>query len=172
MIEQADKLNNQAILLASDGDFSSAIACYKRAITLDRGNYLLWYNLGVTYRDAGQLIDAKNALSTAYMIEPENIDVIETYGTLCIALKEYTTAQKVCIESLQQNPVNAHIWNLLGVVYFQIEAYDDSAECFEKAVYLDPFYSDALYNLSDTYGILKNTKGQAECENKIKEIGE
>ena len=41
---------------------------------------------------------------------------------------------------------------------------------FEVSV--DPFYSDALYNRSDTYGILKNTKGQAECENKIKEIGE
>ena len=68
MIERADTLNNQAILLASDGAYSEAIACFKRAIVIDKNNYLLWFNLGVTYRDAGNLVDAENSLETAYRI--------------------------------------------------------------------------------------------------------
>ena len=80
MKEQSDRLNNQAIILASDGAYSEAIACFKRAITLERDNYLLWYNLGITYRDAGNLEEAKNSLCTAFAISPENPDVEETYG--------------------------------------------------------------------------------------------
>ena len=55
MLERSDTLNNQAILLASDGAYNEAIACFKRAIVIDKENYLLWFNLGVTYRDAGNL---------------------------------------------------------------------------------------------------------------------
>ena len=65
MIERSDTLNNQAILLASDGAYNEAIACFKRAIVIDKENYLLWFNLGVTYRDAGKLQDAENSLETA-----------------------------------------------------------------------------------------------------------
>ena len=36
MQERADRLNNQAITFASDGAFTEAIACFKRAITLDQ----------------------------------------------------------------------------------------------------------------------------------------
>ena len=36
MIERADTLNNQAIILASDGAYNEAIACFKRAIVLDK----------------------------------------------------------------------------------------------------------------------------------------
>ena len=59
MIESCEKLNNQAINLAASGDFEEAIACLKRAITIEKENYLLWFNLGITYRDAGDLQKAK-----------------------------------------------------------------------------------------------------------------
>ena len=79
MTENPDKLNNQAILLASDGAYNEAIACFKRALVIQKENYLLWFNLGVTYRDAGELHDAKRALAMAYQIAPDKPDVAETY---------------------------------------------------------------------------------------------
>ena len=66
MIERSDVLNNQAISLASEGNFKDAIACFKRAIFIEKENHLLWYNLGITYRDAGDLSNAKKSLETAY----------------------------------------------------------------------------------------------------------
>ena len=41
MKEQSDRLNNQAIILASDGAYSEGIACFRRAMSLERDNYLL-----------------------------------------------------------------------------------------------------------------------------------
>ncbi len=170
MKERSDTLNNQAIVLASDGAYNEAIACFKRAIVIDKNNSLLWYNLGVTYRDAGQLDEARKALSTAYMIAPENTDIEETYATICLMMKDFESVRNICEESLDFNPLHSHLFNLLGVVEFQNEKYDSASSYFEEALHINPYYLDALYNLRDTYSMLKNKNGEKECNQKIKEL--
>lgn len=166
MIERSDKLNNQAILLASDGSYQEAIACFKRAIVIDKENSLLWYNLGVTYRDAGNLVEAEKSLATAFMISPENMDIEETYATICLMQKDLESVREICVEGLDYNPLHSHLFNLLGVVEFQSENYDEAAEYFEEAVHINPYYLDALYNLKDTYSMLNNKKGEYEVDQK------
>lgn len=170
MTEQPDKLNNQAIILASDGNYTEAIACFKRAITLDNSNSLLWYNLGVTCRDAGDLHMAKSSLAAAYKLSPENDDIEETFATICLMLKDFETVAAVCETGLFRNPMNSHLWNLIGVTNFQSELYEDAAECFEQAVYINPYYQDALYNLKDTYSVIGNKKGEQEIGLRLKEL--
>lgn len=170
MIERSDHLNNQAIILASDGAYTEAIACFKRAITLDNSNYLLWFNLGVTYRDAGKLEEAKQALETAFRIKPDNEEVTETYATICLMLKELDKVTCICEEGLDLNPLSSHLWNLMGVVQFQKEDYNLASEYFESAVTINPYYLDALYNLKDTYSMLHNKNGEHECDKRIKEV--
>ena len=171
MIERSDTLNNQAIILASDGAYTEAIACFKRAIVIDKENYLLWFNLGVTYRDAGKLEDAENALEMAFRIAPEKEDVGETFATICLMQKKFSKVQQICMDALDFNPVNPHLWNVLGVTAFQQEEYDEASNYFEQAVSINPYYTDALYNLRDTYSMLNNAKGEAACDARIKELG-
>ena len=170
MIERSDTLNNQAILLASDGAFTEAIACFKRAIVIDKENYLLWFNLGVTYRDAGRLLDAELALETANHMVPDNEEVAETYATICLMQKKLSMVEKICMDSLDINPLNPHMWNLLGVTEFQSEHYAEASSYFEQAVSINPYYLDAIYNLRDTYSVLNNKKGEAACEARIREL--
>ena len=170
MTENPEKLNNQAILLASDGAYNEAIACFKRAIVIQQNNYLLWYNLGVTYRDAGELEDAKRALKMAWCIAPENDDVVETYATITLMLKELSEVKNICEDGLDFNPLNAHLWNLMGVADFQMEDYEEAAEFFEQAVSINPYYLDALYNLRDTYSVLENHLGEKICNERIKDL--
>ena len=171
MLERSDTLNNQAILLASDGAYTEAIACFKRAIVIDKNNYLLWFNLGVTYRDAGKLQDAENALEMAFSIAPEKEDVGETYATICLMQKKFSKVQQICMETLDFNPLNPHLWNLLGVTEFQTENFEEASTYFEQAVSINPYYMDALYNLRDTYSVLNNTKGEAACDARLRELG-
>ena len=170
MLERSDTLNNQAILLASDGAYNEAIACFKRAIVIDKNNYLLWFNLGVTYRDSGNLTDAENALEMAFTIAPEKEDVGETYATICLMQKNYEKVQRICMETLDFNPLNPHLWNLLGVTEFQQENYEEASTYFEQAVSINPYYTDALYNLRDTYSVLNNHKGETVCNDRIREL--
>ena len=170
MLERSDTLNNQAILLASDGAYTEAIACFKRAIVIDKNNYLLWFNLGVTYRDAGKLTDAENALEMSFNMAPEKEEVGETYATICLMQKKFSKVFQICTEALDFNPLNPHLWNLLGVTEFQQESYEEASSYFEQAVSINPYYPDALYNLRDTYSVLGNLKGEAACNARIREL--
>ena len=170
MIEKVEQLNNQAIQLAASGDYEEAIACFKRAITIDKNNYLIWYNLGVNYRDAGKLEDAKATLKTACNLAPDNEDVVETYATVCLLNKDYFDVANICKDVLVENPTWYNLWNILGVVAFENSYYDKAAEYFEQSVTFYPLNLDSLYNLKDTYEKLNNTKGMEECQAKIDEL--
>lgn len=172
MKESADFLNNQAIELTSRGNFAEAIACYKRAITIERENHLLWFNLGITYQKQGDLRRAKSALSTALEMNPDDQESAEQLAIVCLERKEFMEAAELCHCGLDLNPLNAHLWNTLGVIFFNQEEYAIAAESFERAVSINPYYYDALYNLRDTYSELGNEAGKAVCDERLKNIKE
>lgn len=170
MKESPETLNTQAIEFASKGEYTEAIACFKRALTMENKNFLLWYNLGITYRDAGNLQEAKNTMLAAYKLEPEDEDVIETLTHICFMLSEYEEALTFCTEGLSINEQNPHLWNNYGVIYFTQGEYEVACDAFEKAVTINPNYYDALFNLRDTYQQLGNKHGEKECNNRLKTI--
>ena len=170
MTERPDQLNNQAIIFAKDGNYNDAIQCFKRAIIIDSDNSLLWYNLGVTYKDMGELKDAHEAFLKAFRINYENEDTIEALATCCIQMKRLAEAEHYSMIGLDTNEANPHFWNLMGVINFQKEDYKEAANFFEQAVFINPYYEDALINLRDTYEELGNKTGMTECQKKLNEL--
>ncbi len=170
MKENADVLNIHAIELASQGYFTEAIACFKRAIGIDKSNFLLWYNLGVTYRDSGDLDSAKEVLLTAFLIDEYDEDLLETLALVCFSRDEIDEAFTYCARCIEVNEHNARIWNTIGVLYFARSEYSEACVAFEKAVTLFPYYYDALFNLRDTYEELGNKAGKEDCESRLKGI--
>lgn len=170
MIERPDKLNNQAILLAADGDFAGAIACFKRAILIEKQNQLLWYNLGLTYRDSGDLKNARSCLTKAHQIAPENEETLGALTELMLRMNLFSQAEEYALEGLNTNECNSNFWNLLGVACFKQEQYKEAAEHFETALTINPYFEDALFNLKDTYLELGNKIGADECEKRLKQI--
>ncbi len=170
LIENASQLNMQAIQLASNGDYKEAIACFKKALSLEKNNYLLWYNLGVTYRDSGDLFMAKESLAKAFSIEEEDDEVIESLALIDFNIGLTAEAMDFCKFGLECNSKNSHLWNTLGVIYFNLEKYDNAADAFENAISINPYYYDALFNLRDTYAELGNKTGFELCEKQMASI--
>ncbi len=170
MKESADNLNIHAIELASQGHFTEAIACFKRAIGIDKSNLLLWYNLGVTYRDSGDLESAKQVLLTAFEIDEYDEDLLETLALVCFSLDEIDEAFDYCARAIEINEHNSRVWNTIGVLYFSKSEFSEASVAFERAVTLCPYYYDALYNLRDAYDELGNKAGKEDCENRLKDL--
>jgi tetratricopeptide (TPR) repeat protein len=169
--ENAEILNTQAIELAAQGEYSDAIACFKRAISMEKSNILLWYNLGITYRDSGDLERSKTALEYANdLAEETDEEILETLSLVCFTMGSMEEAFMYCMDGLDLNNKNPHLWNTLGVLFFNRSDYGDACGAFENAVSLCPYYYDALYNLCDTYAELNNQAGAAECERRMSEL--
>lgn len=170
MKENVTSLNSQAIEFASKGDFSEAIACFKKAILLEKYNYHLWSNLGITYNQAGKFEESYNALCQAYKINDEDDEVLEMLAIVSMNLGMLDKALEYTLEGLNINDQNPHLWNLLGVVNFNTNNFEDASNAFEQAVTLNPYYYDALYNLRDTYEELGNKAGFEQCMIQMKTI--
>lgn len=170
MIERIDKLNKEALRLTAKGEYPEAIACFNRAILLNKYNPIIWYNLGVTYRNSGDLINARDSFRQALEFDRRNPDIIEALATVYIQLKNKEEISHYATYGLEIDDSNPRFWNLKGVSYFQSENYTQAAESFEKALCYNPYYLDALYNLKDTYEELDNKIGVNECTKRIREI--
>lgn len=170
MIENASILNAQAIDFASKGEFDEAIACFKEAINLEKDNSLLWFNLGVTYRDNGDLIKARESLQKAHSLDQNDEEVLETLALLNYHLGYIPQALVNCAECVELNSSNSHIWNTIGVIYFNEKKYKEAADFFERAITINPYYYDALFNLRDTYQELGNSDGYNMCLEQLKKF--
>ncbi len=170
MIESPENLNIHAIDLANQGCFPEAIACFKKAINFDNTNFLLWYNLGITYRDSGDLESALESLLNAFLLDETDEELIETIATIYHTQGNIDEAFSFCARGLDLNQNNAKFWNLVGVLFFSRTEYSQASTAFESAVTIDPFYYDALFNLRDTYEELGNNAGQEICEERMKSI--
>lgn len=170
MTDNVKSLNAEAIRHAERGEFNDAITCLKCAIQLEQENYVLWLNLGITYRDAGKIELAESALKKALDLNPEDITVLETLAVISLNSGDLQEAYNYCLTALELDESNAHVWNTTGVIYFNDSEYEKACEAFEKAVMIDPYYYDALFNLRDTYDELGNTVGKEECIKRMKEI--
>ncbi len=170
MIESCENLNNQAIELAQKGEYREAIACFKRALAMENQNYLLWFNLGITYRDSGDLDDAKSSIEMALAIHPEDQEIIETLAALCYSMGFMEESMQYCSIGLQLNSQNSHLWNTMGVLCFNESDFNGASEAFEQALTINPYYYDALFNLKDTYNEMGNKEGEAECLRRMKEL--
>lgn len=167
MVESCEKLNNQAINLAASGNFEEAIACLKRAITIEKENYLLWFNLGLTYRDAGDLVSARDSIEKAFFMNPSDPEVLETLAVINLSLGHLDESLNYCFLGLRMDSMNSHLWNTIGVINFKRGDYPTAAEAFEHALYIYPYYYDALFNLRDTYEELGNAAGVQSCNEKM-----
>lgn len=170
MKEKVENLNQTAIELSDKGEYKEAIACFRRAITVEKNNYLLYFNLGITYYHSGDFVQAKNALLQAHSLKEDDIETLETLGIVCNELGEKENALFYCTEALDLNYYNARVWNTIGVIYFSIEEYNDACEAFEQAITINPYYYDALFNLRDTYDELGNEVGKEICIKQMNQI--
>ena len=60
-----------------------------------------------------------------------------------------TSARDLYLEILQEDAQNAQVWDLLGILYFQINDYMESELCIKKAISISPrlYYIENLARL-------------------------
>lgn len=132
--ESADAHNNLGNLMMTEGRIPAAVMHLKRAIRLDRGNALAYFNLADAFAKAGQLDDAVDALHMAIAIQPD----FEQANQNLEALKEIRESRKQPIDvyGSQQTYEQAHRLYAAGQL-------DEAIELYRKAWEQNPGHADA-----------------------------
>ena len=79
----------------------------------------------------------------------------ETRGDIFMARKMYREAIDMYLQGPQDSPVT---WNKVGIAFHQLQSLDSARRNYEKAVRINPKYSEAVNNLGTFWYARKNFK--------------
>lgn len=112
--------NNLGILLRKNKKWKEAVEEYKKAIAIDKDNYVLSYNIALAYDDGDDHNNAYSCINEALRINPalyKNDSVVSmNIGMILAKADEIKEAQRYLQHALSLNPENRQARQLLSTL--------------------------------------------------------
>ena len=137
----------KANALFQQGKYEDAAINYQKAIKKDPNYGEAYYHLGLLSMAKNEFTDAYNALFRAVQLLPNDVEVKETFGGLCLDIylkdprrpqKLYQQIQQLTSELLAQNPNSFEGLRLKGSLAYADRKPDDAISYFRKALSVHP----------------------------------
>lgn len=169
-METVATLNDSGIMLTEANRPSDAIPLFRKALILEPENPLLWFNLGIAQHKSGDYDDAEESLERCRAIDDDCSEAWEALALLHYEREHYDEAEFFYSGAMERNAASSRGWNNFGVLYFAEGSHNEARDCFERAVTLDPYYWDALFNLRDVCRELGDERASAEFDRRLREL--
>lgn len=117
-----------------------------------KDNHLVHYNLGIAYREKGNLPAAIDHLRKAGKMRPDLANVQNNLGVALMERGEWEDAEKAFSRAIQLQPDHAGAYNNIAMILYHKKDYEAAQKYFLRAVALRPDYANAHYRLALIYG--------------------
>ena len=115
-----------------NGDYDAAIGFYKKAISLNKSEEILYENLGLVYERKEMPEEALNTYKEALKIMPASESMNSKAGELCYKRSEYEAAIEYIKKAIEANPKNAVYYDNLSLAYRSMNNYELAKKTLEK----------------------------------------
>lgn len=99
----------------------------------------------------------------------DEIRALFSEGKKAFQQHQYEHAQKIFLQLIQKKPYFADVYNMLGVISHNSGQFTDATGYFEKALKINPKYTEALLNLAVLYNDLGEYKKARALYAKVQE---
>jgi len=165
--KNSEAYNNKGLCLKKMGDFEGALENYKLALKINPNFLDVYNNIGNLYYELKSFKDAEKIWYDGLKVSPNNIVLLRNLGTLLFEKKgENSQAKKKFEKILALSPEKPFALNYLGMIYKSEGKFDKAERYFKNAIEVDPYYSEAYYNLS----YLKKIKKQNNFLRKLEKL--
>lgn len=160
---------NLGVLYANAGNndsastyFAAAVASTEGDSTLVEERSALLLNLGTIYQRMGNHRGAVNTFGEYMRGNPDDDNVLRQLSVSYRALNMVDSAEAVetkllgALSEMNLDDLDGQDLLAVGVGLFQAEQYSRAADVFRRAVVLNPYDRDALYNLANSYLALED----------------
>ena len=161
--ESAEVYYNIGYIKTSQGEYEEAIAAFRKATQIDRLFAKAFEAMGCAYKKLGKnekaqeylqkaadiyisrekMQDAEAVLNEILQISPDSVNVFNSLGVLYRRRGNLKTSLNHYQKALKVHPNEPHIHYNIGRLYFELKLPDKARICFNKALELDPDFSEA-----------------------------
>ena len=106
------------------------------------------FNLGFLHFRAKRFEAALPYAHAAYVLKPNNEDVVHQYGAVLSELKRLREAVKILKQAIELNPDCEGAWHDLGLANLSLRRWKQARRCFLKALEIDPTRRWSHYDLA------------------------
>ena len=143
-------------ILSSLDDYSGAINAYKKSLSLlpenDKNNWSIFYALGVTYDQNGEKDKGEDILLKALEMSDRDAIVLNYIGFSWLEEgKNIDEAGNMIYEAYNKYPLDGHIIDSLGWLFYRIGNYEKAVEYLEQASDMNPANAVISDHLGDAY---------------------
>jgi predicted O-linked N-acetylglucosamine transferase (SPINDLY family) len=126
-----------------------ALSAFQKCAQLQPGNAEAQYNLGIAFKNAGQLENAVASYRRAVELKPGFSEAHTNLGNTLKDLGRFgeAVAGYRCAIGIKPDSADAH--NNLGAALKGMGEFDEAVACYRRAVAIRPDYTDAHYNLGN-----------------------
>ena len=144
---------NRAWSYNAIGDYQKSIIEYNRAINIEP-NYLFYNNRGLSYELMGKYKEALTDFENAIYMNELIPHPYYNKGRMLLHFDKIDKAIELhqkALELVEIDNERADMLNSLGEIYFEIEDYDNSLECYNEIIDLNFASSYTLTRIGDIY---------------------
>lgn len=138
----------------NEGQFSDALATYRRILMVKPDSAEIYKNFGDTLRAMGTRMEAKQAYEQAILINPGYGEAYNNLGILFGSDGRFEDAKGAFLKAIAIMPESAEVYNNYGNVMMELGESEEAEKLFRKALVLMPDFTLAYYNRSRALRIL------------------
>jgi len=154
--------------------FPEAVEKFQALVRIDPQNHKAWDNLGVAYDALNQDNDALRSFFKALDIVMKKHPTYDwahaNLADFFLRRDQNEKAFQLAAEAAKRNPSSPRNCFLTAKALIRLDKHDLSVRWLERAVQLDPAYTEALYVLSQTYRKLGRTKEASDTLARFQEV--
>lgn len=162
---------NLALCLQNLNRNQEALKNYQKVIELNPFLSEAHNNIAVIYKSMNKYDDAEKAFRMALKVKPDNSSAMSNLSGLSIdrdeskeyheafelfERKEFSAARDIILNLLNKTPDNLHLLKSLGIIYFNLNEFNKSVECYKRIIELNKENAEAHYSLGVCYQNLDN----------------
>lgn len=159
-------LLHRGLQLTRVGRYDEAIEAYRQACLASPGDYEAPLNLGVTYREKGDLPASLASLQAAAASPNNDPEVPYQLGVTLYSMNRFEDAVSALTESLRMNPRRGTSLSYLGLVHAAEGHYAEARAELERGLELDPSQPLAWNNLGALLGLQGDRAGAKQSFQK------
>jgi len=178
--QHAESHYNMGLCYAYLEKTEEAVTHYKKALELNPRHANSMNNLGAIYFDRKELDKAEELYLKALACQPNNNNAMSNLGNVLFAKNKTEDALACYWSAVTMEPGEdvvfnkASAYNNIGFVHLEDRKINDSFKFFDKAIEVDPTYTEAYFNKARGYlltGDFENGWINYEYRIKRKEFG-
>jgi protein O-mannosyl-transferase len=127
-------------------DWRSTLTLYESAIPHATGKPRLWANLGSEYFEAGEFVQSQKAIETALRLDPDNVQALETHGSLLLRAGRLVEARQVFQRALAQEKPSDALINQMGFLAVRQGDFPRARSLFLQAATQMPWNPAYIWN--------------------------